>query len=310
MITSSRRGRAAKAGLDGADLGLEVLELLLDGGVLLGHLLVLGLPLVALALEGLDFSLKVAGLDVSLPEPAARGGKRRRDKSAQQVRRRSKRDSRLRWTVRILERCRMSYFSLASRSVLSASSASSSSSCRRRDRVSFWVPCCWPSSAAFLKSLMAPSSFSTSASSRPFLCCRLVISCSLDRFSCSSTLTLACISSTLAAFSSDSRRSWFIFCCHHRRGQLGCALPSLSVSLLPPPLPSWAAVISRVHVQVICKAQRGDGWYRQMLSRTIGAALECWWCSGQLMRRPPSSFLVGCVQWRDVSVRSGSCGMF
>ncbi len=50
--------------LDGVDLVLEVVELLLHGGVLLGHLLVLGLPLVALLLESLDLPLEVAGLDV------------------------------------------------------------------------------------------------------------------------------------------------------------------------------------------------------------------------------------------------------
>lgn len=55
--------------LDGADLGLEVVQFLLHGGVLLGHLLVLGLPLVALLLEGLDFPLEVSSLDVGLPQP-------------------------------------------------------------------------------------------------------------------------------------------------------------------------------------------------------------------------------------------------
>lgn len=55
--------------LDVANLGLEVLQLLLDLRVLLGHLLVLGLPLVSLGLEGLDFSLEVAGLDICLSEP-------------------------------------------------------------------------------------------------------------------------------------------------------------------------------------------------------------------------------------------------
>lgn len=41
----------------------------MEGGVLLGHLLVLGLPLVTLGLESLDLALKVAGLDVGLAEP-------------------------------------------------------------------------------------------------------------------------------------------------------------------------------------------------------------------------------------------------
>jgi hypothetical protein len=56
-------------GLDGVDLVLEILQLLLHGVVLLGHLLVLGLPLVALLLEGLDLALEVSSLDVGLPQP-------------------------------------------------------------------------------------------------------------------------------------------------------------------------------------------------------------------------------------------------
>ena len=55
--------------LDGVDLALEILQLLLHGGVLLGHLLVLGLPLVALLLESLDFPLEVSSLDVGLAKP-------------------------------------------------------------------------------------------------------------------------------------------------------------------------------------------------------------------------------------------------
>lgn len=79
-------------------------------------------------------------------------------------------------------------------------------------RLSLVVEWVEPSSAAFLKSLIAVSSFSTSDSSRPFLCCSEVISCSLARLSCSRDFILVCISSTLAAESSASRRSWFIFC--------------------------------------------------------------------------------------------------
>jgi len=48
----------------------KVVELLLGVGVFLGHLLVLGFPLVAGLLEGLDFALVVARLDVGLAEPA------------------------------------------------------------------------------------------------------------------------------------------------------------------------------------------------------------------------------------------------
>ena len=66
---SSRFNRAARQGLDVANLELELLELLLHLGILLGHLLVFGFPLVPLRLEGLDFSLKVSGLDVGLAEP-------------------------------------------------------------------------------------------------------------------------------------------------------------------------------------------------------------------------------------------------
>jgi hypothetical protein len=68
-------GASSRGFLDGVDLVLEVLELLLDGGVLLGHLFVLGLPLVALLLEGLDFPLEVAGPDVGLPQPVEMEGK-------------------------------------------------------------------------------------------------------------------------------------------------------------------------------------------------------------------------------------------
>lgn len=55
--------------LDVANLGLELLQLLLEGVVLLRHLLVLGLPLITLVLKGLHLSLEVSGLDVGLSEP-------------------------------------------------------------------------------------------------------------------------------------------------------------------------------------------------------------------------------------------------
>lgn len=60
---------AGPASLDVAHLHLELLELLLDLGVLLGHLLVLGLPRVALGLKSLHLPLEVSGLDVCLAEP-------------------------------------------------------------------------------------------------------------------------------------------------------------------------------------------------------------------------------------------------
>jgi hypothetical protein len=58
-----------RRGLDVANLGNEVVELLLGEVVLLGHLLVLGLPLIAGGLQGLHLALVVAGLDVGLAEP-------------------------------------------------------------------------------------------------------------------------------------------------------------------------------------------------------------------------------------------------
>ena len=51
-----------------ANLCLEVFQLLLHSGVLLGHLLVLCLPLVTVLLESLDFAFEMAGLDIGLTE--------------------------------------------------------------------------------------------------------------------------------------------------------------------------------------------------------------------------------------------------
>ncbi len=55
--------------LDIANFDLELLQLFLETGVLLGHLLVLLLPLVTLVLEGLHLAFKVAGLDIGLTKP-------------------------------------------------------------------------------------------------------------------------------------------------------------------------------------------------------------------------------------------------
>lgn len=55
--------------LNVADGELEFLQILLQVVVLLGHLLVLGLPLIALCLQCLHLALVVAGLDVGLAEP-------------------------------------------------------------------------------------------------------------------------------------------------------------------------------------------------------------------------------------------------
>jgi hypothetical protein len=52
--------------LDVANLLLEVIQFLLDGSVFLGHLLEFLLPLITVLLEGLDFTLEVAGLDIGL----------------------------------------------------------------------------------------------------------------------------------------------------------------------------------------------------------------------------------------------------
>jgi hypothetical protein len=54
---------------DVTNLRNEVVELLLGVAVLLGHVLVLLLPLVGGLLESLDLALVVAGLDVGLAEP-------------------------------------------------------------------------------------------------------------------------------------------------------------------------------------------------------------------------------------------------
>ena len=53
-----------------ANLGDKVIQLLLGLRVLLGHLFVLGLPLVTFGLEGLHSAFKVAGLDIGLAEAA------------------------------------------------------------------------------------------------------------------------------------------------------------------------------------------------------------------------------------------------
>lgn len=104
--------------LDIADRPLQLLELFLDSGVLLRHLLVLGLPLLACGLESLHFTFEVSGLDVRLAQPT-------QDQSVnspvhkEQIRR------------------RQAYFSLVSLRVLSVCSASSSISCIRRCRASF-----------------------------------------------------------------------------------------------------------------------------------------------------------------------------
>ena len=58
--------------LDVTNLCHEVVELFLGCRVFRGHLLVFGLPLIALVFEGLDFALVVAGFDVCLAESGVR----------------------------------------------------------------------------------------------------------------------------------------------------------------------------------------------------------------------------------------------
>lgn len=55
--------------LDVAHALLQFLQLFLQIGMLLGHLLVLAFPFVPGLLKGLDFTLIVTGLDISLSEP-------------------------------------------------------------------------------------------------------------------------------------------------------------------------------------------------------------------------------------------------
>lgn len=55
--------------LNVADRDFEIVEVLLQFGVLLGHLFVLGLPLVTLCLKCLHLALIVAGLHIGLAEP-------------------------------------------------------------------------------------------------------------------------------------------------------------------------------------------------------------------------------------------------
>jgi hypothetical protein len=86
--------------------------------MLLGHLLVFALPFVSGLFKGLDFTLVVAGFDVGLSESAhCLGGGRKVAREIDQE----------------------TYFSFVSLKVLSALSASSSSSCSFRVRDSF----CW-----------------------------------------------------------------------------------------------------------------------------------------------------------------------
>lgn len=54
---------------DVTDLVLQLFQLLLESGMLLGHFLILLFPLITLLLESLYLALEMAGLDVRLSEP-------------------------------------------------------------------------------------------------------------------------------------------------------------------------------------------------------------------------------------------------
>ena len=109
---------------DVANLCLEVLQFLLYSSVLLGHLLELGLPLIAVLLESLDFTFEVTGLDIGLAEPKVR-------ELATYIH-----------PQKTLKAGISPYLSFVSLKFLSASSASSSNNCSLRWRASFCVPCC------------------------------------------------------------------------------------------------------------------------------------------------------------------------
>ena len=66
---NNRKGETTCRKSDVTNLLDKVVELLLGVGVFLGHLFVLGFPLVSGLLEGLDFAFVVAGFDVGLAEP-------------------------------------------------------------------------------------------------------------------------------------------------------------------------------------------------------------------------------------------------
>ena len=70
--TTVKRRVIGEGSLDVTNLCHEVVELFLGCRVFRGHLLVFGLPLIALVFEGLDFALVVAGFDVCLAESGVR----------------------------------------------------------------------------------------------------------------------------------------------------------------------------------------------------------------------------------------------
>jgi len=109
--------------LDVANFRLEFLQLLLCLGVFLGHLLVLRLPLVSFDFKSLNLTFEVASLDVSLPQPEFQESALSQQTTGWQE-------------AAVKDTRKLTYLSLVSRRFLSASSASSSSSCSLRCRVS------------------------------------------------------------------------------------------------------------------------------------------------------------------------------
>lgn len=119
-------------------------------------LLVLLLPLVALLLGALDLALELLGTHVRLAEPEVSAS--------------------------------CTYCSTVSLRFFSEASSCSSSISMRRCRISTFDLWLSPSSLPIFASLSFVSADSRSDSSTESLCCRLVISCSFCRLSCSSSL--------------------------------------------------------------------------------------------------------------------------
>lgn len=103
------------------------------------------------------------------------------------------------------------YCSVVSFRLLSVESSCSSSISMRRCKIStldLWLS---PSSLPTLASLSLLSAFSRSVSTTDSLCCRLAISCSFIRLSCSSSLFLASAASARSKAASASARREFSF---------------------------------------------------------------------------------------------------
>jgi hypothetical protein len=69
-ISSRSVRRCARLSLHVADRDLQVVEILLQLSILLGHLLILALPLITGRFESLHLAFVVASLDVGLAKPS------------------------------------------------------------------------------------------------------------------------------------------------------------------------------------------------------------------------------------------------